>query len=78
MPPPVNALGSLFSFHGQVGRRAYALWGLGLLAVKVNLDRLVSGVVFGRAWTSWSYLDVAGAGPLGSLSRADAIFAGAS
>ena len=70
----MNALAFLFSFRGRVGRRAYALWGLGLLAVKVNLDRLVSGLAFGRAWTPWSYLDVAGAGPLGSLSRADAVF----
>ena len=65
---------ALLTFRGRVGRRRYALWGAGLLALKVNLDRLVSQLAFGRGWYPWNYLDVAGAGPLGSLSRADAVF----
>jgi uncharacterized membrane protein YhaH (DUF805 family) len=49
--------------RGRSDRRSYALWGAGLFFLKWNLDRLIAGGIFHKAWLPWSYLS-----PTGTLS----------
>lgn len=44
-------------WEGRLGRGAYLGWGLGLLALKYNLDRLVAALAFGRSWSPLNYLE---------------------
>ncbi len=59
------------SLKARIGRRAYAAWGLGLFAVKFNLDRWLSTALFDRPWSLWSYLDVPGMHAITALSQGD-------
>lgn len=43
-------LSQILSFHGELNRRDYILWGLLLFALKYNLDRIVSLGIFDRNW----------------------------
>jgi len=42
---------NLWRWEGTIGRREYFAWGVGLFAVKYNLDRLLNWVCFDRGWT---------------------------
>lgn len=55
----------------RLGRRAYAASGLGLFAVKFNIDRWLSETLSGRPWSIWSYLDVPGTHAITALSQGD-------
>jgi Polyketide cyclase / dehydrase and lipid transport len=48
-------LEQLWDPRGVTGRRAYLVWGVGLMALKYNLDRLIAGVWFGTIWTWRNY-----------------------
>ena len=50
-----NSSGPL-GWRGRTGRSAYVAWGLGLMAVKYNLDRLVAWKFFGIEWLWPTYL----------------------
>lgn len=65
------SLREVVSWQGTVGRRDYALAGAVLLAVKYNLDRILSEGVFTRPFSPLSYLDVTGVGRITALSTAD-------
>src|SRR4051812_3971320 len=47
---------SPWSWRGRTGRAAYLAWGVGLMAVKYNLDRFVAWSFFGVSWSITSYL----------------------
>lgn len=47
-------------FGKPLSRGAYALWGLGLMVLKYNLDRAISLLFFHRAWGIVSYLGPGG------------------
>lgn len=70
-------LRSLFYRTGSLGRKDYALAGAVLLAVKYNLDRVVSEGVFTRPFSPLSYLDVASVGRITSLAFEDAAYCAA-
>jgi uncharacterized membrane protein YhaH (DUF805 family) len=42
--------------QGKTSRTHYFFWGIGLLAVKHNLDRLVGRLFFDQPWYFWDYL----------------------
>lgn len=46
----------IFSFRGEIGRGAYALWGLGLFGAKMTIDRYAVTENFKRQWMPWNYL----------------------
>lgn len=55
--------GSLWGWDGKVSRGTYALFGIGGLAIKHNLDRLIA-YKFGYNWDVWNYLS-----PLGRAAQ---------
>ena len=46
----------LFGFQPAVGRRAYALTGFSLMAIKYAFDAWLIGRATGQAWMPWDYL----------------------
>lgn len=44
-------LSDLWTWRGTIDRLPYFTWGVILVAVKFNLDRLVLRLCFDRAWT---------------------------
>src|SRR5688500_12713391 len=45
----------LWNPGGRTGRRAYATWGFGLMALKFTLDRFVVLALGGSFWSWFSY-----------------------
>jgi uncharacterized membrane protein YhaH (DUF805 family) len=44
-------ISDLWRWDGTIDRGPYLFWGIGLFAVKFNLDRLIGGACFGKPWT---------------------------
>ena len=57
----MNAITKFFLPDGTIGRVGFVVWGVGLAAVKFNLDRLVSRFLLGESWSfsgyerAWAY-----------------------
>ena len=51
----MNAITKYFLPDGTIGRVGFVVWGVGLAAVKFNLDRLVSHFLAGEAWSVSAY-----------------------
>ncbi|PYI87563.1 MAG: hypothetical protein DME26_05790 [Verrucomicrobia bacterium] len=51
-------LSDLWRWDGTVERGIYLFWGVLLLAIKINVDRWLSAVLFGKCWTifDWEYV----------------------
>ena len=65
---------NIFTWHGRIGRAAYLAIGLGLLAVKHNIDRFLAAM-FGYPWSPISYwVFVDKDGGIKTLGPADAMF----
>lgn len=45
------------NFLPPLSRRAYTGWGLGLMALKYNIDRLIAYLGFHMPWAPWDYLN---------------------
>ena len=45
----------LWDVRGKTGRGRFALWGVLLVALKYNLDRILAAA-FGRGWSPFDYL----------------------
>jgi hypothetical protein len=67
----------LWNLHGTVDRGPYLGFGLGLLGLKYNLDRLVASIYFQRPWTPLRYLAPAQGGHIDTLASDDLRFFGA-
>lgn len=67
-------LSDLWRWRGTIDRGEYAFWGLLLFAVKYNLDRIISAVVFHRPWFLTNYFVPSPRETLLSLKWTDALF----
>jgi uncharacterized membrane protein YhaH (DUF805 family) len=45
----------LWDPRGLTGRRDYLFWGVGLMALKYNMDRVIAGALFGFRWNWTNY-----------------------
>ena len=63
---------TMFSLDKNLDRGSYAAWGVGLSVLKYNIDRLISGLIFGRGWYPTSYLPSSGS--LSSINSEDLNF----
>ena len=50
-------LQDLWRWDGEISRAPFLLWAGILFAIKYNFDRLLLGVVFGREWSVFSYIE---------------------
>jgi uncharacterized membrane protein YhaH (DUF805 family) len=48
-------ISDLWRWDGAIERGAYLFWGVCLLAVKFNLDRIIGAVRFGNSWTIFNW-----------------------
>jgi uncharacterized membrane protein YhaH (DUF805 family) len=66
---------SFWKFNGKVDRRTYAIVGLVAFFLKENLDRVVAGVYFHRAWSIFHYwMPLNSTASIRSLPQGDARF----
>ncbi|MEM8898174.1 MAG: DUF805 domain-containing protein, partial [Bacteroidota bacterium] len=66
-------LSHLISLKGEIARRPYLLWGLLLIAVKYNLDRLLA-LTFNRQWFLTDYFAHADQLGIAELNQDDRLF----
>ena len=57
-----------------LGRLPYLLWGMGLVAIKHNVDRAVAFFFFDRPWFAWNYLFPDGRLTLEGMPEKDRLF----
>ncbi len=66
---------SFWKFNGKVDRRTYAIVGLAAFFLKENLDRVVAGIYFHRAWNIFHYwMPLNSTASIRSLPQRDARF----
>lgn len=66
---------SFWKFNGKIDRRTYAIVGLVAFFLKENLDRVVAGIYFHRAWNIFHYwMPLNSTASIRSLPQGDARF----
>src|ERR1700744_1394865 len=45
----------LWRWDGTINRKNYVIWGTLLFAMKFNVDRMISSLLFGKSWSIFAY-----------------------
>lgn len=69
-------LSDLWRWNGTIGRGPYLLWGVLLMALKYNLDRLIAVSAFQLEWAFWNYFTSPFEAPITELTGDALAFVG--